>query len=282
MKSTKSAAKKPALQVSNDLENIRNLSNQIMHLALCGLLRIDFLNEASKILIQFSGSDSILMWLKERGKFYLSELQRYPKYSFDFEIMPGIKDKKDKIVPQLRNDSRLERLCRDIFIGKHSFWMGHAEEEKTISDKSIPSILVVPIPVEKENIGLLCLKKKSPDFFTQKDVEFYQGVAQTLGMALGYRRAQVELRERVKELMCLYGIAKIVEQGSLSLGEILQGIVKLLPPAWLYPDIALARIILDDRTYAKLSTGRSQTIGRNLCRWDAQRERRSDLFSRKA
>ena len=221
-----------------------------MHLALCGLLRIDFLNEASKILIQFSGSDSILMWLKERGKFYLSELQRYPKYSFDFEIMPGIKDKKDKIVPQLRNDSWLVRLCRDIFIGKHSFWMGHAEEEKTISDKSIPSILVVPIPVEKENIGLLCLKKKSPDFFTQKDVEFYQGVAQTLGMALGYRRAQVELRERVKELMCLYGIAKIVEQGSLSLGEILQGIVKLLPPAWLYPDIALARIILDDRTYA--------------------------------
>jgi len=250
MNTTKSAAKKSVLQVRNDLENIRNLSNQIMHLALCGLLRIDFLNEASKILIQFSGSDSILMWLKERGKFYHSELQRYPKYSFDFEIMPGIKDKKDKIVPQLRNDSWLERLCRDIFIGKHSFWMGDAEEEKTISDKSIQSILVVPIPVEKENIGLLCLKKKSPDFFTQKDVEFYQGVAQTLGMALGYRRAQVELRERVKELTCLYGIAKIVEQGSLSLGEILQGIVKLLPPAWLYPDIALARIILDDRTYA--------------------------------
>jgi signal transduction histidine kinase len=250
MNTTKSAPKKPVPQVSDDLENIRNLSNQIMHLALSGLLRIDFLNEASKILMQFSECDSVLMWLKERGKFYRSELQRSPKNSFDFEIMPSIKDKKDKIVPQLRDNSWLERLCRDIFIGKYSFWMGDAEEEKTISDKSIPFILVVPIPVDNENIGLLCLKKKSRNFFTQKDVEFYQGVAQTLGMALGYRRAQVELRERVKELMCLYGIAKIVEQGSLSLREILQGIVKLLPPAWLYPDIASARIILDDQTYA--------------------------------
>jgi signal transduction histidine kinase len=54
----------------------------------------------------------------------------------------------------------------------------------------------------------------------------------------------------VKELTCLYGIAKIIEQESLSLDEILQQIVLLLPPTWLYPGIASARIILDDRTYA--------------------------------
>jgi signal transduction histidine kinase len=250
MNTTKSKPKKPVPQISNDLENIRNLSNQIMHLALCGLLRIDFLNEASKILMQFSECDSVLMWLKERGKFYHSELQHSPKYSFNIEIMPSVKDKKGRIVPQLKNKSWLERLCRDVFLGKHRFWMGNAEEEQSISDKYIPSILVVPIPFEQEDIGLLCLKKKSRDFFTQKDVEFYQGVAQTLGTALGYRRTQVELRERVKELMCLYGIAKIVEQRALSLGEILQGIVKLLPSAWLYPDIAAARIILDEKSYA--------------------------------
>jgi signal transduction histidine kinase len=57
------------------------------------------------------------------------------------------------------------------------------------------------------------------------------------------------LRERVKELTCLYGIARLVVEPGISLEEILQGIVELLPAAWLYPEIASARIILDDRSY---------------------------------
>lgn len=233
---------------NNDLENIRILSNKIMHLALSGLLRFDFLNEASAILMEFTGSDSVVMWLKERGKFYKSVLLRSQKDPFSFEIMPIEKDKHERIIPKLIRATWLERQSRDVFLGHDSFLTGDAEKENKNTETDYRSIVLVPIPVEEENIGLLKLKKKTRDFFKQKDVEFYEGVAQTLGIALGYRRAQVELRERVKELMCLYGIAKIVEQGNLPLEEILQRIVKLLPPAWLYPDIASARIILDDLT----------------------------------
>jgi signal transduction histidine kinase len=93
------------------------------------------------------------------------------------------------------------------------------------------------------------LKSASQDFFTKKDAQFYESIVQTLGIALIHRRAQVELRERIKELTCLYGIAKLVEQADISLKEILQGIVELLPSAWLYPEIASARIILDGRSY---------------------------------
>jgi len=57
------------------------------------------------------------------------------------------------------------------------------------------------------------------------------------------------LRERVKELTCLYGIARIAERRDLSLAEILQAIVELLPPAWQHPKIASARIRLDSRDY---------------------------------
>jgi two-component system NtrC family sensor kinase len=233
---------------NHDLENIRKLSNQIMHLALRGLLRIDFLNEASKILMEFSGSDSVVMWLEERGKFYRSELVSSRNDPFNFEILAAEKDKQEKIFPKLKRDTWLERQSRDVFLGQKSFWTGNMEKEDTNKEADYRSIVLVSIPVEEENIGLLELKKKSCDFYKQKDVEFYEGVAQTLGMALVYRRAQVELRERVKELMCLYGIAKIVELGSLPLSEILQRIVKLLPTAWLYPDIASARIYLDDLT----------------------------------
>ncbi|MBN1804591.1 MAG: hypothetical protein JW837_05025 [Sedimentisphaerales bacterium] len=57
------------------------------------------------------------------------------------------------------------------------------------------------------------------------------------------------LAERVKELTCLYGIAQIAGLPDMSLEEIIQGIVGLLPPAWQYPDNTFARIILDGTPY---------------------------------
>jgi signal transduction histidine kinase len=60
---------------------------------------------------------------------------------------------------------------------------------------------------------------------------------------------KVALRERVKELTCLYGIAQIARQPDKSLADILQSVVKLLPPAWQYPEIASARLSLDGVCY---------------------------------
>jgi signal transduction histidine kinase len=57
------------------------------------------------------------------------------------------------------------------------------------------------------------------------------------------------LSERVKELTCLYGIAQIAGEPDISLEEVLQRIVELLPGAWQYPDIAVARITLDGIAY---------------------------------
>ncbi len=58
-----------------------------------------------------------------------------------------------------------------------------------------------------------------------------------------------ELDERVKELNCLLDISKLIEKKGISLGEIFQSTVDLIPPSWQYPDITCARIKLDDRTY---------------------------------
>jgi GAF domain-containing protein len=58
-----------------------------------------------------------------------------------------------------------------------------------------------------------------------------------------------ELGERVKELNCLYGLSHLVEQPGVSLDEILQGTLDLLPPAWQYPEITCARLVLDGREF---------------------------------
>lgn len=58
-----------------------------------------------------------------------------------------------------------------------------------------------------------------------------------------------ELKEREKELKCLYAISSIVETKGLSVGELLQKLVLILPPAFQYPEIACAKIKIEDNEY---------------------------------
>ncbi|MDM8007033.1 MAG: ATP-binding protein [Phycisphaerae bacterium] len=60
----------------------------------------------------------------------------------------------------------------------------------------------------------------------------------------------VALRERVKELTCLYSLAQLVEPSGISLAEILQGAAELLPPAWQYPELTAGRVFFDGQSYA--------------------------------
>jgi len=58
-----------------------------------------------------------------------------------------------------------------------------------------------------------------------------------------------DLDERVKELNCLHGISSLLGQPNISLEKILQGTADLIPPAWQYPEIICARIILDGQEF---------------------------------
>ncbi len=61
--------------------------------------------------------------------------------------------------------------------------------------------------------------------------------------------SRIKLRERVKELTCLYGIAQIASNPDLSLENKLVDIIRLLPPAWQYPECAYARITIDEHVF---------------------------------
>jgi DNA-binding CsgD family transcriptional regulator/PAS domain-containing protein len=58
-----------------------------------------------------------------------------------------------------------------------------------------------------------------------------------------------QLAERTKELNCLYGITELLAKSDISLPEIFQGIVELLPPAFQYPEITASRLTLDNETF---------------------------------
>ena len=58
-----------------------------------------------------------------------------------------------------------------------------------------------------------------------------------------------ELRERVKELNCLYGVAQIAERHADSIHDLLFEMVNFLPYSWQYPEITCARIIFKGNIY---------------------------------
>jgi DNA-binding CsgD family transcriptional regulator len=76
-----------------------------------------------------------------------------------------------------------------------------------------------------------------------------------------YEPSEVEraLRERIKELNCLYGITRLTERGPDSLEEFLKRVVNILPPSWQYPEITCARITFQGKTY--------KTEGFKITKW---------------
>lgn len=57
------------------------------------------------------------------------------------------------------------------------------------------------------------------------------------------------LRERVKELTCLYELSQLSASDDLGLDEVLGRAARILPPACLHPDAARARVSLDGRVH---------------------------------
>ncbi|MFA5139244.1 MAG: sensor histidine kinase [Elusimicrobiota bacterium] len=59
------------------------------------------------------------------------------------------------------------------------------------------------------------------------------------------RRKAFELRERTKELRCVYGISRICEKAGVPPESMLQQVVELIPASWQYPYIACARLVVN-------------------------------------
>jgi signal transduction histidine kinase len=232
----------------------RELSNLIFEYANRGLPRTDFLLEVSLLLIHFFDCDAVELWLEEAGTQARCETTRRPKRSFSYRVIRGVREKGGKIIPVLQSDSRLEAFCRDVLLGKVDpadssfprndvFWIFD-------SPALYPSLAVTPLRVGSKRIALLILKSGQKGFFAGKEMAPCGRVAQNLGMALVNQRVQAALQERIKELTCLYQIARVMERPQNPLDDVFRSVIETLPPAWQYPDIASARIVFDHQGYA--------------------------------
>ncbi len=223
------------------------------------------------MVLDFSGCEEAELWVTDHGKHFRCRGKRCADPSVLFTIsalVPGEtggETCREEEVPDLLS------LCRAAIEGRvdssqpgftpcGSFWTGDGIRKAVTpicpAREGLPhggapmSTAIFPIRIGHEVMGLLALNTQQKNFFTPAEIGRYEDLTQLMGIALAHRRAQLDLRERIKELTCLYGIAHLAAHPGISLDGILQGIVRLIPPAWLYPEIATARIVLDGRTYA--------------------------------
>ncbi len=206
---------------NNIIKNKNSISHLLLLYANQGVSIKDFLRKVLESLINISKSSRIEISLSEKGKKYYCNITKKKNISFFF--LSG-------------------------------------SEIKINKDKSFLSVLNIPIEVGGDKIGYLKLESKDAGFFKKDDRDFYGDIAKTLGIALAHRRVQVDARERVKELVCLYGISKIAVNENLSIDETLSEIVELLPPGWLYPEAAEARIEFDGIDYKTKGYKKSKQV----------------------
>lgn len=204
---------------SSQGQDLAALSEAILRYANRGVSRIDFMREVSKMLMEFSRCDAVELRLRDPELYYLWEATGRPDEPFRFAILP------DPQTPSGIPDS-------------------------AGADGAYRSLASIRFTVDESTVGIFQLKSLRRNHFTRKKIELYEGLAQTVGLAVATRRAQWALRERVKELTCLYGIARVAQRPGITTDAALQAIVELLPPAWQFPETACARIVLDGRGFA--------------------------------
>jgi two-component system NtrC family sensor kinase len=259
------------------------IAQRILAYANRGTARIEFLTGISAVLLEFLECDAVELRLRDPDLSYRWEFTAKPERSAQFTLLTD--HSKERVNPPKSkvHHGNSEGLCREVMRGRlhpespcftkrGSYWTGnqpaieHAGStqadkparsgsdrqrpaERTVGVGPYRSFALIRFSVDERTVGLLQLKSLQRSRFSRKKVEFCERVAETLGLAIANRRAQWALRERVKELTCLYGIGRIAQLAELSLDEALQRVVELLPPAWQFPEIACARITLDGRAF---------------------------------
>lgn len=248
-----------------------SVSHQILRSANCSYSLMEFANEVIRALVEFSGTDCIEVRLAGISKVgYLS-------YCAGDEPAFGMRTVSRLFINGSSESDKadFEWLCSQILDGRYdqslpfytssgSFFVGDSSRTLVFSQKAsrraggrtvhiggpFTSLVIIPFPHGDTDKGLLIVGSEKYDFFSEQTVGILEETAQILGIAFQHHNTQVALRERVKELSCLYDIARVASQPHTSLEDVLKETAALLPHAWLYPDIACSRILLDGQSFA--------------------------------
>ena len=246
---------KPLIAAKGGSDDLVVLGRSILHMAQRPTSRTEFLRELSAGVLQFADCDALHMRLVGVAG-WTCAARIWPREEFAFESYDVNRPQGDGLSIEARVTEYVRTVLgcapdelADHFTAYGSFWMEHSDAEGRCSEGA-KSLVVIPFEVSAGYAGLLRLDSRKAGVFNPDTIDFYETLAQIMGMGLADRRAHAALRERVKELTCLYKISRVTSQAEIPIAEQLRRIAELLPAAWQYPDLAVAGIVLGADTYA--------------------------------
>lgn len=227
------------------------LSRQILRLANAGTPRIRFLREVSKGLLEHAGCEGLEIWLSDVALDYrwIAHADGTGRFDFTRTCTPA-----DVGEGKPRENDGVAEIAKHILAGATPVSSIHITSNGSwwtnrLSSAAGSAVAWIPLVVDEDTRGLLVLMAEPARLkFSPDAIAALEGMAQILGMAIATRRAQSALRERIKELTCLYRISHVIEQEDVPFEQRISRVVSLLPEAWQFPEIAAAQIMLDGRS----------------------------------
>ncbi len=242
------------------LKSFHDLSFNLIELADRGTLISEYLRDISKILIQFSNANEL--------NIIVSDIKNYYRFSFckggDWTVIPAPHFRE---IPDLNEKSTVEHLERVVFFKKIkesplktesgglmipdtslmlSVSLIDNQETtpfKVVSETAFSTLMILPIRVGRENIGLITLKWEEPYDIPKEEIDLYQYLFDVIGFARSHRQAKFHLGERIKELTTIFQITRLGVEKDKSLDDVLRGAAELIPPGFLRPEHACCKIV---------------------------------------
>src|SRR5690554_2575016 len=256
------------------LKRICEVSNLILRCASGDFKRLDFIRGIAAIFDEYSRSKSVAIYLGDHQKSIVFEY--YPPDKFTVKKLKRIEfpfnffNEKDLLVTEYIEEyaSWMDNFFRQFELknGKKKaainlsrretedgicFFNNNIDLQKGSSDNAgnYSSFCLIPFLIDSNYFAILTMRASKEKAFDTAQVNFFSKLIHVLSEGFAHQFAQDALKERVKELYCLYQITQIANKPNLSINQVLQQIADILPSAMQYPEIAYARIFVDDEYY---------------------------------
>jgi signal transduction histidine kinase len=251
---------------SSKLKSFHDFSFTLIKQADRGTLISEYLRDISKVLLEFSKAHQL--------NIIVSDIKNYYRFSFseggEWIVTPA--PQFDKI-PDFNDKTTIEHLERVVYFKKIKespyktesgglmipdtaapFKISLSDNEKdqlfeVIVETAFSTLMILPIRVGKENIGLITLKWKDSFQISEEEVGLYQYLFDVIGFARSHRQAKFHLGERIKELTTIFQITRLGAEKSKSLEDVLKGAADLVPPGFLRPEYACCKIVYSGEVF---------------------------------
>jgi len=255
---------------SMDFKQFRQLSFDLIKIADRGTLISDYIRAVSVKILDFSKANQLNIVVSDIKNYYrfnsskegtwnvmqIPEFAEPPEFISDNSGMTSVEFLERTVYFKMIDSSHFLTEGKGLFIRDTS------EKIEIVLNKrfnnahfnlkvktTAAALLVLPIRIETEVIGVVTMKWNRLVDLVEQDIEFYQYLFDILGFARSHRQAKFHLGERIKELTTIFQITRLGAERNKSLDDVMHGAVEIIPPGFLRPDIACCKIIFADEIF---------------------------------